>query len=375
MAFPRFASLPDELQLQIWEACKPPTAMHIFDVCSPPSVRPLHTPEDLPLPNQRGKETPDETTDDLGVTVFLDALCTDMNEPNQATRATRYSFDPSMYRFEESLRQTNKTSHSAILGLNRKTGKNRIHLPRRQQTLEIPRSDVVMLRFQKRKEVGVAAARTVSREDENMSSTTLGEVLEGQWSPQMAKTLRDATKLALDLTEPWISELGSELAYEEIAFLACTIQHELEVLYLVDNCVGRCMACGNADLRATDLQRKGILWECLNYQDKDAREREADVVEAVSKKYVEIADFEKLGWRDTHPYFVFARMIDEMIRSQQHGESKGKFKGVRILVTEDEEVDGVATDMQVCCGGVRTKESALDLAMGLLPALGGVWNE
>ncbi|KAL2201910.1 hypothetical protein CC79DRAFT_188450 [Sarocladium strictum] len=374
MTFPQFASLPEELQLQVWEACKSSPAMHIFDVCSPPTKQPHETTESHGDDREPSKHVSAKTGDGLGVTVFLDALCTTDDE-SEDPRPTSYAFDPSMYHFDKSLRRVTKSSESAVQFLSRKSDKTLVHLPRRQQTLEIARSDVMMLRFRKRKEAGVAAARTVFRDDEDASSTTLGEALEGQWSPEMAKTLRSATKVALDLTEPWIAELGGELAYEEIAFLACTLQHDLEVLYLVDNCVGRCAACGNVDLRARHLQKKGVLWECLNYQDEDAVDRPGDVVEAVSKKYLEVADFERLGWTDTHPYFVFARMIDEMIRGQQHGESKGKFKGVRILVAEDEVVDGIDSEMHVRCQGAKNKESALDLAMGLLPILGGVWNE
>ena len=355
--------------------------MHIFDVCSPSSgssPKPLVISEAAKGSVTSTKELPldaRDATNEIGVAVFLDALSTAEGASDQKPRVTNYTFDPSMYHFDRSLRSATKASKSATSAFDRKAENNQVHLPLRGQTLELPKSDVIMVRFRKRQEAGVAAARTIFREEEAESSSTIEEVLEGQWSPQMAKTLRTATKIALDLTEPWIAELGSELAYEEITFLACTLQHDLEVLYLVDNCVGRCTSCGNAELRAKDLQARKHLWKCLNYQDKFAAQRQGDVIEAVSKRYTEVADLERLGWSDTHPYFIFARMIDELIRGQQHGENRGKFQGVRILIAEDEPLNGGVSDMKVHCGGRKAKDSALDLAMGLMPAFAGVWND
>ena len=308
--------------------------------------------------------------------MFLDALGTTSDGEEKNTRLTKYGFDPSMYRFRQSLLRTSRASSSTVLRSSRKAGKNVVHLLRQKRTLELPQSDVIMLRFDKRKQAGVAAARTIMDfDEENGTDSPLGTALEGQWSAEMARTLRSARKVALDLTEPWVSELGAEVAYEEIAFLACTLQHDLEVLYLVDNCVGRCTSCGKSDMRAGDLQGKGYLWNCLNYQNRSAYDRKGDVIQAISKKYVEISDFERLGWADIHPSFVFARIIDEAIRSQQHRENQGKFQGVRILVAEDEPLESHATTMHVRCPGKQKSDSILEIAMQLMPAHAGVWNE
>lgn len=375
MAFARFAALPPELQLHVWNACFDMPSMHIFDVCSPQNSK-----RDRDTTNLNASSSLKAlSAASLTSTVYLDALRMESQACGPSLMPTTYHSDPSMYHFVKALRQTSKSSRAAIQTRQRHQHIVSLQVPSLSRVVEIPSSDVIMLRFEDRKNAGIAAARTVMRSDathidaERSSQSSLGTVLENQWSPGMAQTLRTARKIAFDITEPWIAQLGGEIAYEEISFLVCTIQHELEVLYLVENCVGRCKTCEKQRLRAVDLQRKQTLWQCLNYQDKTSLTRPPDVIQAVGQRYVEICDFESLGWDDTHPSFVFARMIDETIRSQQHGASRGKFQGVRILVTEQEPGTDRRDQMQVQCQGRKQGDSALQLAMCMLPGFAEAW--
>lgn len=75
--------------------------------------------------------------------------------------------------------------------------------------------------------------------------------------------------------------------------------------------------------------------------DPEEDNRQPDVIRGVGKTWREIFDLEALGWHEKHPGFVFGETISEVIRLQQgswHGQGNKRptFKGVRVLVAEDE---------------------------------------
>ena len=177
----------------------------------------------------------------------------------------------------------------------------------------------------------------------------------------MAETINRASKIALDATETWVSWVHSFAGLQEVAYFASTMQHGLEVLYLVDQCAGRCKGCGREGVKAKDLGKTDDVWKLLNGK-WSGDEREGDVIQGVSKRYVEVFDLGGLGWTAAHPSFLFAQKMDRAIRNQQQGEDKGKFQGIRILVIEDEEIDGVDTKIRVDCH----MQGVVDGPMGLL---------
>jgi hypothetical protein len=207
-----------------------------------------------------------------------------------------------------------------------------------------------------------------------------GAMLDGVWSKEMADTLYKARHIAIDISETWTDASADALVVEEVGFLACTMQHDIEVLYLVDYCVGRCTspACarvgGKARLRARDLQRRdGVLIRDLHVDNEEEKIREPDVIVGVGKVYREVFDLEGLGWDGYHPTYAFAKIIDDAIRSQQDdGLGEVKFKGVRILVAEDEPVDGVDVGMVVDCGCKVAEEKALCRMDGEMPICSAV---
>jgi hypothetical protein len=216
-------------------------------------------------------------------------------------------------------------------------------------------------------------------ETESAYLTGFGAMLGGVWSKEMADTLHKARRIAIDISETWTDASPNALVVEEVGFLACTIQHDIEVLYLIDYCVGRCRSktCHKAGLRARDLQRRdGVLFGDLHVNDEGERTREPDVIQGVGKVYREVFDLEGLGWDGYHPTYAFAKIIDDGIRSQQEdGFGEVKFKGVRILVAEDEEIEGVDVSMIVDCGG-RSERKEVDFgtdggmdAFQLIPGL------
>ncbi|KKY37295.1 hypothetical protein UCDDA912_g02753 [Diaporthe ampelina] len=159
------------------------------------------------------------------------------------------------------------------------------------------------------------------------------------------------------------------LIMQDIAFLACTMQHDLEVLYLVDYCAGRCDSRPSS-MKARDLmeRRDEGLYRALRNGETWQKEkaRVPDVIHGVGKVWREIFDLERLGWDEEHPGFVFAEMFAEVVKMQQRNwtgdENQGggevakerkKFQGVRVLVAEDDEANGQASSMLLHYDGHR----------------------
>ena len=170
----------------------------------------------------------------------------------------------------------------------------------------------------------------------------------------MADTLQNAKMIALDVAETWAPASTSEYGLEEIAYLACCLQKELEVLYLVDHCVGRCTRCGRQDLSAVQLGTRDFLVDDLCGDDPKEVARPADVISGIGKTYREVFDLEALGWNNFHPTYLFAKIISDTIRCQQRDAGNQVFKGVRILVVEETHLHGIDSSILVDCEPERT---------------------
>lgn len=305
MGFSKFTQLPLELQIQVWETFFRAPAMHIFDMCYPTRRG------DARITKAFGD---DETIRKYSKTVFLDRLD---------------ESDPSMYHFTSSLRLASGLATKVERNALSRQGKTTVHLPGQAQTLSIPTTDVVFLRFRPRPaNHSDLAAETL------FYPSPIKEILESDWSPEVADTLYSARRIALDVSETWAAGLSMEFGSDEVAYFSCTIQKGLEVVYLVDDCTGRCDSCTRKDLKREDLQTKGDLWKGLQSSDLD---RDGDVIQAVGRRYVEVFDLEKLGWDIGHPSYLFARMMMTAVQSQQYGEDQGRFKGMRVLVIEEDQ--------------------------------------
>jgi hypothetical protein len=329
--------------------------MHIFDVC---------------FPSWRGDDRIRKafSGDEDGTrylkyknSAFLDCLDDGPNEQSRTTRVARHRYDPSMYRHQQSLSLTSLDAlSSSRIGADRT---NTVYLPGPRRKVQYDDSkDVLFLRFR-----DGGAATDLSQETLYGASTqspvalgTVSEVLETPWSPEMATTLQNARRIALDVAETWTPTTMEAVLFEEIAYLACCLQKDLEVLYLVDHCPGRCKRCNRHQLRAKDLQMRGDLVQELHEGNEKEALRTRDVVEGVGKIYHEVFDLEALGWDAFHPTYMFARMITEAIKSQQRDTEADVFKGVRILLAEDDRVQGVDTSMLVDCD----PEDVLDYPYG-----------
>ncbi|KAM0558352.1 hypothetical protein ACHAPJ_005046 [Fusarium lateritium] len=321
MAFRHFGNLPLELQIKIWQTyTHPGPAMHIFDVCFPSwkgegrAERAFET--------QKGDKAGEAKFNKYKKTVFLDRL---------DSIGGKAIFDPSMYHATASSRLINRIADQTVRETEARQDMNEIHLPGRAQKISIPSSDVLMLRF-----------REEPADHNDLATETLlcpppiKDILENQWSSEMASALQNAKRVAIDVAETWATGLYGELGLEEIAFFACTIQKGLEVLYLVDDCTGRCKQCGRPNVKMDEIRTRDTLWKGLRTKNTDDQERPGDIVNAVSRRYVEARNLKALGWEEEHPSYIFACMIDAAIKSQQEGADRGTFQGVRVLVVEDE---------------------------------------
>ncbi|EKJ79217.1 hypothetical protein NXS19_002641 [Fusarium pseudograminearum] len=321
MTFRYFASLPLELQIKIWQAyVHPGPAMHIFDVCYPSWKGDKRTEKAFqPLRNSNEGEKKLKAYKNKA---FLDRM---------DTIGPKSEFDPSMYHATATSRLVSRLTERTIRETETKQVMNEIYLAGRGQKIPIPASDVLMLRI-----------RQDPSDHSNLHTETLlcpppiKDILENQWSTELASALRGAKKIAIDVSETWATGLYGELGLEEIAFFACTIQKDLEVLYLVDECAGRCKRCRRQNVKMDDIRKRDAMWKGLRSKDTNDEDRPGDIINAVSRRYVEATNLAALGWDEEHPSYLFACLIDTAIKTQQEGTDRGKFQGVRVLVVEDE---------------------------------------
>ncbi|KAG7417358.1 hypothetical protein Forpe1208_v003875 [Fusarium oxysporum f. sp. rapae] len=321
MAFEHFGNLPLELQMKIWQTyTHPGPAMHIFDVCFP-SWKGDERAERA-FDTKRKDKAGEAKLNNYKKMVFLDRL---------ENVRSKTAFDPSVYHATATSRLISRLTEQTVRETEARQDMNEIHLPGRAQKVSIPASDVLILRF-----------REEPSDHNDLATETLlvpppiKDILENQWSPEIATALQNAKKVAIDVSETWATGLYGELGLEEVAFFACTIQKGLEVLYLVDDCTGRCKQCGRQNVRMSEITTRDALWKGLRTKNTDDQERPGDIVHAVSRRYVEARNLSALGWEEEHPSYIFACLIDAAIKSQQEGTDRGKFQGVRVLVVEDE---------------------------------------
>lgn len=345
--FRLFTSLPAELRRKIWESTTPRPGIHVFDVCVPSSignrrVRRAFEARDGSIRNEKQYNKYRDT-------VFLDVAETSMKalqKPNSGGAhnlgTPNFSTDPSMYRATQNIRsacseaneflQPPSKSPSTLGKETTSTSINSVYLPGRDKWIQYDNtSDVLFLRFGASGSVQNIAQQRLfgDKQDVLTFSSGISDVLEGIWSSELASTIWNARKIALDVADTWAANDSTPIMYEEVAYLSCCLQNSLEVLYLIDQDEEQ---RGKPDRALQASAKEGSL---IFQLDSSIEQREPDMIHGVGFNYHETYDLERLGWSEDHPNFVLTQMFAEIIRSQQ-GEG-GPFQGVRILECLPEE--------------------------------------
>lgn len=370
----------------------------------------------------------------LATTTTEDATASP-GETKVSTKGARFRTDPSMYKFRSSLASTSIDAAATVRRSLLPTSSrgrdggdtNTIYLgapstARGCASLTYDNTqDVLHLRF------SPPAFRFPGADGDGgrLAGSPLSAIFESVWSQELSGALHRARRVAIDVSQLWpdlssscgaaggeqqqggdgggegeggqqgeeetgggetevLEQEGEEeeedeaggnddgsLIMQDIAFLACTMQHDLEVLYLVDYCAGWCDSCPSqpSSLRARDLmdRRDDGLYRALRNGETWQKEkaRRPDVIQGVGKVWREVFDLEKLGWDEEHPGFVFAEMFAEVVKMQQGNwigddsqeeggaREKAKFQGVRVLVAEDEQINGEDSSLLLSCDGNR----------------------
>jgi hypothetical protein len=382
-SFPLFAKLPGELQAAVWEASYPQSRAHIFDVCvpSPASsprcrVREAFTGSDGSIPESKHK-----LYKKYSDTIFLDPISLRGKRNTNSLEkyfnrlsvdsitTVQFSRDPSMYTTATKLAAVCSGASCVIEKEVRTTAEeqkpdakkntNVVYLPARDRWVRYSNTeDVLFLRFGR-----PGAVADVNREalhgdhEDNLLESTpdkgISGALGGIWSAEMANTLQGARRVALDLSELIVDgDAARQMFYQEMVYLACCLQKDLEVLYLVDYSVGRCH-CPRGKFSAADLQTRTVTEGWPTGEDgassEQDGEREPDVIHGEGATWREILDLEKFGMNEDHPAFLVAQILDDSIRSQQRCEGNGPFQGIRILVCEEDPLDGLDAEISVQC--------------------------
>ncbi|WYZ46797.1 hypothetical protein EsH8_IX_001022 [Colletotrichum jinshuiense] len=350
-SFTKFPDLPAELRLKVWDEATAGPSMHIFDVCFPSwrgSDRSKRALQDVDGNISKNNEA---RWSKYSQCAFLDAVETGPVELTRPTRIARHAYDPSVYKLRRTQQLVCSEASAAATRHLRSTNRNTVYLPGRNEKIQYDNDeDVLFLRFRDGGALTDLSHGVLSGEFEASGANSLTDVLEGPWSAEMAETLHDARQIALDIAETWTLATMGAVLLEEAAYLACCLQQGLRVLYLVDYCNGRCTRCNRQDTKAAKLQTRGDLYRQLHsWSTDEAMARKPDVIYGVGKTYREVFDFDGLGWSDEHPSYLFARAMDEMIRSQQADADAPNFEGVRVLLVEDEEVGDVDTTTLMDC--------------------------
>ncbi|GKT94634.1 multicopper oxidase [Colletotrichum tofieldiae] len=350
-SFTNFPELPAELRLKVWGEATARPSMHIFDVCFPSwrggdrSKRAFQATDGTMSQSSHARWTK------YSECVFLDSLEVGPAELARQTSVARHAFDPSVYRFRRTMRLACPEASAAVWRRMRGKSVNTVYLPGRNERIQYDNDeDVLFLRFRDGGAITDLSHGALFGEFEASGMNGLTDILEGPWSTEMAETLRDAQCIALDVAETWDPSAIGTVLFEEVAYLACCLHQGLRVLYLVDHCHGRCTRCKRHDTKSSQLQARGGLYRELQNRDIDnAMVRTPDIIYGVGKTYREVFDLEGLGWSHEHPNYVFARGVDEVIRSQQADTDKQGFEGVRVLLVEDEQVEGLDTTTLMDC--------------------------
>ncbi|KAF9869863.1 hypothetical protein CkaCkLH20_12662 [Colletotrichum karsti] len=356
--FSRFPDLPAELRLKIWDEALNGPSMHVFDVCFPSWRGAERSKRAFQDSTGNISEESQKRWSKYSQCVFLDAVESGSAELSRSTRVARHAHDPSVYKLRRARRLTSAEASAASAG-RMMGGTNTVYLPGRNERVVYNNDeDVLFLRFRDGGALTELSQGVLFGEYEASGANNLSEVLEGPWSAEMATTLHGAGKIALDVAETWTPATVGAVLLEEVAYLGCCLQQGLRVLYLVDHCPGRCARCNRTDKKASRLQSSGALYKQLHGD--EVAERAPDVIRGVGKTYREVFDLEGLGWSDSHPSYVFARAMNETIRSQQADADAKNFQGVRVLVVEDDKVDGLDTTTLMDCNPEDAPEKMMD---------------
>ncbi|CCF38460.1 hypothetical protein CH063_09545 [Colletotrichum higginsianum] len=333
-AFSLFSNLPVELRLNIWEETVSSPSIHVFDVCFPSRRGNDRSERAFGEASSASHQSQSVRWKRYKNSVFLDSLEVTTGDDQLAgpePRPVQHVQDPSVYRQRRALHLTCREAFSSSALRTNKV--NTVYLPGRGRKFEYDNDrDVIFLRFWgSDRPIG---ARSTSSEQVNSSVSSITEVLEACWSAEMALTVYQALRIAID-----VDEMTMRLCIGEVACLASCFQKGLEVLYLVDHQTGD----GGSDTRyrhvAADLQNRGGLYRQLHSGIlRENLTRVPDLIRGVGRAYREVFDLERLSWGESHPAYIFARLVTDSIRNQQLDAGAAEFKGVRILVVEDEGV-------------------------------------
>ncbi|KAK1981259.1 hypothetical protein LZ30DRAFT_750181 [Colletotrichum cereale] len=350
-SFARFPDLPPEIRRKIWDEAAAGPSMHVLDVCFPSWRGGARSKRAFQGADGAMSQTDRDRWTKYRECVFLDALEAGPAELARQTRVARHAHDPSAYNLRSTMRLVCSEASAAVWRRTRGKSVNTAYLPGRNRRIEYDGDDdVLFLRFGDGGAIADLSHGVLFGEFEASGMNDLTDVLEGPWSVEAAETLRGARRVALDVAETRAPPATGAVLLEEAAYVARCLQQGLRVLYLVDHCHGRCTRCERHGTRSDRLQTRGPLYRQLQSRDVDgAMARAAEVIHGVGKTYREVFDFEGLGWSHEHPDYVFAAAMDEMIRSQQADADKQDFEGVRVLLVEDEEVQGVDTTTLMDC--------------------------
>lgn len=418
--------------MHLFDVCVPPCVSEsaVTTIASPTSDSHMENNEETDRSlSKREAIYLDEATDTLYLSPLATTATEDSTSPETevSTQGARFRSDPSMYKFRAGLAATcidaAATVQRSIPAAPSSGDTNTIYIGAPSTARGCPSitydntQDVLYLRF---------TPPAFRFPDGGRLASPISAIFESIWSQELAGALHRARRVAIDVSQLWpdlwargvggggddggeqqqggdggeqgdreheevdedeVEVLEEEeaggnddgsLIMQDIAFLACTMQHDLEVLYLVDYCAGRCDSHPSS-LKAQDLmeRRDEGLYQALRNGETWQKEkmRKPDVIQGVGKVWREVFDLEKLGWDGEHPGFVFAEMFAEVIKMQQgnwmgddgqDGEAtkeRAKFQGVRVLVAEDEKLNGENNSMVLRCDGHRhgTRQEDLDL--------------
>ncbi|KAJ4422025.1 hypothetical protein N0V82_003321 [Gnomoniopsis sp. IMI 355080] len=324
--------------------------MHIFNVQAPPAPAPapapINTPRRAPSHRRSRSQSPHATANlNLKKRIrksispprrkdFSPCLSNNLTVPTVSLAsfsAPRDSFDPSGYKFRDVLRATCVDAAESVRNAEARipaADRAMVELPSGRQLVYDNALDVLHLRF-------------LNAE----SGAPLSSIFRSLWSPALATALHSARRVAIDVSQIW-PELAQEQhkLVQDIVFLVCTLQNNLEVLYLVDYSQQHGVAPTLAS-KDSDLYSRFHSYGPERAAEKD---RAADVIHGNGTVWREVFDLERMGWHERHPGFVFGEMFGEVVRLQQgqwfgEGEKKSTFRGVRVLVAEHE-IGGVNND-------------------------------
>lgn len=361
--FPQFSLLPAEIQLQIWEstsATLPVRQMHIFDVQAPPPPPPpsqppttttLHGPTNAPRRTPSHRRTRSQSPQAKGTlnlkrirkstspprrnaaaatnlpTVSLTSFSTAKGEGDNTSDEN--GFDPSGYKFRDVLRATCLDAAHTVRSAEARippTDRAIVELPSGRELVYDNSLDVLHLRF-----LG------------GCGGAPLSTIFQSLWSPALATALHNARRVAIDVSQIW-PELAQQQhkLVQDIVFLVCTLQNNLEVLYLVDYTQHPGQNIPDAKILAASKESELYArFHSYGPEREAEKDRSADVIHGNGTVWRETFDFERLGWHERHPGFVFGEMFGEVVRLQQgqwfgEGEKRATFQGVRVLVAENE---------------------------------------